>query len=176
MARQIRLVTGESGAVRRRLKEIQADINPQSRKMDRLRTGLKKAIVEDNTDKIYRLSTSMAGVDRFGRPLAPPAESTVKAYVRKGQVRQVLAPHGLSSRVIVNFFVAWQFLGSQWRAVIGWKGIPWLIYHLQGCAKGSNPRRPNWWLPKRDIGGISPKGMARIREVFQAAMRTVIKV
>jgi hypothetical protein len=175
MAREIRLVTRESGALRRRLKEIQSDIAPKSPKMDRLRTSLKKAIVEDNTDKIYRQATAMAGVDRFGKPLAKPAASTVKGYERKGQVRQVLAPHGLSSRVITKFRVRWQFIGTQWRAVIGWDGIPWLIYHLQGCAKGSNPRRPNWWLPQRDIGGISPKGMAAIRGVFAAARRTVVR-
>lgn len=176
MARPIRLETRASGALRRRLKEIEADIDPRSRKMDRLRTDTKKCIVEDNIDKVYRLSTAMAGVDRFGKPLAKPAESTVKGWERKGLIRQILAPHGLSSRVIVNFFVVWEFIGTQWRAVIGWKGIPWLIYHLQGCDKGSNSRRPNWWLPKRDIGGISPKGMAAIRGVFAAAIRTVIRV
>lgn len=150
-------------------------MDPRSRKMDRLRTDVKKAIVEDNTEKLYRLSSSMAGSDRFGKALAPPAESTVKGWTRKGLIRQILAPHGLSSRAIVCFFVTWQFIGSQWRAVIGWRGIPWMIYHLQGCAKGSNSRRPNWWLPKRDIGGISPKGMAKIRGVFAAVRRTIVR-
>lgn len=173
--REIKLVTRESGALRRRLKEITSDIAPRSAKMDRFRTTLKKAIVEDNTEKLYRLSTSMAGSDRRGQPLAKPAESTVKGWVCKGLIRQILTPHGLSSRAITCFFVSWEFIGTQWRAVIGWRGIPWMIYHLQGCRKGSNARRPNWSLPKRDIGGISPKGMAAVRAAFKAMARTVVR-
>jgi hypothetical protein len=172
---QIKLVTRESGALRRRLREVQADIDPRSRKFDRLRTEVKRAIVEDNTDKLYRSASAMTGVDRFGKALAQPATSTVKGWTRKGLVRQILAPHGLSSRTITNFRVSWQHTGKQWRAVIGWVGMPWLIYHLMGCAKGSNAKRPNWSLRRRDIGGIAPKGMAAIRGVFARFTRSVVK-
>lgn len=171
----IKLLTPESGALRRRLREISAAVDPRSRKVDRLRTEIKKRIVADNEDKLYRNSSEMAGVDRFGKPLAKPAKSTVKNYERHGLVRQVLAPHGLASRAITKFFVSWEFAGGAWRAVVGWKDIPWLIYHLQGCAKGSNPKRPNWSLPKRDIGGISPKGWVSLRAEFARFARNLAR-
>lgn len=182
MPRKIDLIRGrESGALRRRLKEIQADLDPRSAKMDRFRTKLKKVIVEDNEDKLTHYGgNAYAGVDRFGRDLKQPAESTLKG--RKGALYGfVLAPNGLASRTITCFRVKWEYSGKQWRAMIGWVGIPWLIYHLQGCRKGSKGvdkkgrDMANWSLPKRDIGGITPKGMVRVREAFVWLKGTIVK-
>jgi hypothetical protein len=134
--------------------------------MDRFRYEVSKIRKQDNEDMLYRPTSAMAGSDRRGRPLAPPAASTVAGYVRKGLIRQVLAPHGLGSRTITRFFTEWHLEGRVWRMVDGWRGIPWMIYHLQGCPRGSNPRRPNWSLPQRDIGGWSLRGLAQFRTAF----------
>ncbi len=161
------VITPESSALIRRLREIQDTMDPKSRRMGQLRTEIKQAVTQDNEDKLYRLSGGeMAGVDRYGKPLAAPAKSTVKGYIRKGLIRQVLAPHGLASRTIVNFRVAWVQEGNTWRMLAGWAGIPWMIFHLTGCPYGSKPSQPNWHLPQRDIGGTSPAGWVNIRKAF----------
>jgi hypothetical protein len=77
--------------------------------------------------------------------------------------------------MITQFYVQWQRLGNGWRMVDGWRGIPWVIYHLQGCRKGSNPKRPNWWLPQRDVGGWSLKGLAQARVAFKALAESVMR-
>jgi hypothetical protein len=162
----IKLVNRESGALRRRLQEIRSDVDPRSRKMDRLRGRIAAIRREDNINMLTHYgSGTYAGEDRFGRDLAPPAESTLRS--REGPLHGfVLAPHGLASRMITQFYTRWDFSGGHWRMTDGWKGIPWVIYHLQGCRKGSNPERPNWSLPKRDVGGPSLKCAAQWRREF----------
>jgi hypothetical protein len=151
------IITPESSAMVRRLKEIQDTMDPQSRRMGQLRTEIKAAVVQDNEDKLYRLSGGpMVGVDRYGKALAPPRPRTLKGWERKGLIRQILAPHGLASRTITNFRVAWRQQGNTWVMFAGWAGIPWMIFHLNGT-----PR-----MAQRDIGGTSPAGWVNIRKAF----------
>jgi hypothetical protein len=179
MARQIKLVNTESGALRRRLKEVADSIDPRAPRMDRFRTELKKIRVEDNINMLTHYgSSAYAGEDRFGRGLTPPAESTLRQRKSKygGPLFGfVLAPRGLGSRPITNFVVKWDLAGAVWRMTDGWKGIPWMIYHLQGCARGSNGRRPNWSLPKRDIGGPSKKCWVLWRDAFARLRDSIVR-
>jgi hypothetical protein len=140
--------------------------NASSARCSRLRFEISRAVVEDNEGKIYGPGGVYAGVDRFGRPLAPPAPSTLKGWARKGLVRQVLAPHGLSSRTIRNFRVRWIYGSVRWSLVAGWEGMDWLRYHLQGAPRGSKGGQPRWSLPRRDIGGITPAGWTAIRAIL----------
>lgn len=162
----------ESGALRRRLKEIRDAAHPQSRRVGQLRTEVKRAVEKDNVEKLLGYgSSALAGVDRYGKDLTTPADSTVKGW--RLRLGRVLAPEGLASRAITRFKVKWIFDGSQWRMVAGWVGIPWMIYHLKGARKGSKGidrlgrDMSNWHLPRRDIGGISPKGWVEVRAAFK---------
>jgi hypothetical protein len=133
-----------------------------------------KLATEDNTEMLLgRSSLAWAGEDRFGRDLAQPAQSTFRAW--RLRLGRVLAPEGLRSRTITNYRALWFFQSGNWRLITGWVGIPWMIYHLQRRPRGSRSRQPNWSLPKRDIGGISPKGMKPIRERFQRFMAAWVK-
>lgn len=160
-------VTGfESRALQKRLKEVRDAVDPRSSRMDRLRTDVKKIAIEDNTEKLLGYgSSAWAGVDRFGRDLAPPAQSTIDSW--RLRLGRVLAPEGLRSRTITQYRAQWVWDGGVWRLILGWMGIPWMIYHLEGRPKGSKKSQPNWSLPKRDIGGISPKGMNKVRARFE---------
>jgi hypothetical protein len=157
------------GALHRRLGEIRAAADPRSYPVKRLRAEITAAVVEDNTEKILGRGL-LEGVDRYGRPLAPMADSTFRN--RRRGFGPVLAPRGLLSRVITTFKVRWAFVGGQWRMSAGWVdflskgGYPIMLAHLDGCPKGSNARRPSWSLPKRDVGGISPKGWVKVQQAF----------
>lgn len=62
--------------------------------------------------------------------------------------------------MITGFRVRWRREGGIWVLVAGWanvlsrQGKPFMQYHLTGA--------PKVHLPKRDIGGITPKGWKRI--------------
>jgi hypothetical protein len=159
------VLTPESSAMIRRLKEVQETMDPKSRRMGQLRTEVKQAVVQDNEDKLYRPAGDMVGVDRYGKPLAGPRPSTLKGWVRKGLIRQILAPHGLGSRTITNFRVAWVAEGNTWRMIAGWAGIPWMIFHLTGTSR----------MAQRDIGGTSPAGWQNIRKAFDRFWASVRK-
>jgi hypothetical protein len=171
----VKLIVSESGAIKRRLQEIRNDLDPKSRRVAQLRTEIKRAVVADNEDKLYRSASGMAGVDRYGRPLAKPAKSTVEGWSRKGLIKQILAPHGLSSRTITHFFVDWKLNGDTWQMVSGWRGIKWLSFHLQGAPPGSKSRQPNWSLPQRDIGGVTPAGFVQVRAAFRRYAEAVMR-
>jgi hypothetical protein len=176
---KVTLFNAESGALRRRLKEVADAIDPRAPRMDRFRTELKKIRIADNTDMLtHRGTSAYAGEDRFGRPIADPAESTLRQRKSKygGPLFGfVLAPRGLGSRPITNFVVKWELSGRVWRMLDGWKGIPWMIYHLQGCAVGSNRKRPKWSLPKRDIGGPSKKCLVEYRAAFDRMWKSIFR-
>jgi hypothetical protein len=55
---KISLVNRESGALRRRLQEIRDAVKPDSRKMDRFRTTVKKIRVADNIDMLTHRGTT----------------------------------------------------------------------------------------------------------------------
>jgi hypothetical protein len=94
----------------------------------------------------------------------------------------VLVPRGLQSRFITHFYAKWAeasvgftVLVCGWSGIVNKKGQSFVQYHLTGCPKGSNPKRPNWSLPKRDVSGLSPKGMAAIRARFKQFAADVLK-
>lgn len=114
---------------------------------------------EDNTEKVLGHGQA-AGVDRFGRPLAPlGAWAYGSAFERRGW-GPVLAPHGLSSRVITTFKTAWATLGSQlifsagWQGFVSRRGFPIMQAHILG----------NRRLPARDVAGLSPAGQRKLND------------
>ena len=171
----ISTVWKQSGALTRRLKEISTAVDPRANRMDRFRTEIKKLAVEDNTEKLLGYGSALAGIDRFGKPLAPLGKWATGAAFRRRGNGPVLAPHGLASRSITRFKVAWQWTGSQYQMVAGWDGVKWMKYHLTGCPRGTNSKRPNWSLPRRDIGGISPKGWVKVRASFSRFVANLAK-
>lgn len=148
-----------SDALIRRFREL-STLN-DSRKMDRLRQDIKQIVIEDNVDKI--LGRGTVGVDRYGKPLARLRGGrplTAAEYRARGGTGPVLAPRGMGSRVITGFQVRWVREGDTWVLVAGWrnvnsrKGKPFMQYHLKGAPKAH--------LPRRDVGGVTPKGWKRI--------------
>jgi hypothetical protein len=163
----------ESKSLRKRLAEINAGLAPNSGRINALKGDLRLAIEEDNREKLLGYgSSALAGVDRYGKDLAPPADSTIRGWPNR--TGRVLAPRGLLSRTITRFRVNWVRQGEGWRLVAGWVGVPWMIYHLQGRPMGSHPRAPTWQLPKRDIGGITPKGFVKVRAAFAAFAKSLL--
>lgn len=114
---------------------------------------------KDNTDKV--LGHGMAGIDQFGRSLAPLGAWAYKpgAMERRGS-GPVLAPHGMASRVISTFHTQWATLGRQlvftagWQGFLSRRGFPIMRAHIMG----------GWRLPVRDVGGLSPEGRRRLAE------------
>jgi hypothetical protein len=157
-----------SPALVKRLDDIQAAAGPNSRSTNRVKGDIRQIVISDNTEKLLGRG-NLEGVDRHGRPLAPMAPSTYQ-NPRRG-LGPVLAPRGLLSRAITAFRATWQ--GGL--LVMGWVGIPWIAYHLTGCPKGSNARRPNWSLPQRDIAGTTPQGFARIKARHSQYAQDVLK-
>lgn len=148
-----------SDALVRRLKEIQDAARPGSRAVSAARKDIRQLIIDDNTDKFLR------GVDRYGKPMVRLAASTLK---RRDGSGPPLIPHGTSSRFITHFEANWVQSGgysqlqARYRDINDSKGRPFAQYHMTGCPIGSNPKRPNWSLPRRDPGGITPKGWYRV--------------
>jgi hypothetical protein len=163
--------TVASRALAARVREITRDLDPDSRKVGRLRTDIKQVVVLDNIDKLpHHGSTTFAGEDRFGHDLAPPATSTMAQWPENGR-GFVLAPRGLSSRTITRFKVVWT-RGSSWVLSAGWD-LPWMKYHLAGS--NHHPLHPNWRLPKRDVGGLGTKAWGPLRAVFARFAKSILK-
>lgn len=153
-----------SGALQRRLAELQAAARPGSRVQTQCRRDIRQIVVDDHTDMLLR------GVDRYGKPRAKLAESTLK---KKGRgPGPSLIPRGMASRFIANFEAAWVTasgvlqLVCRYRDIVSKQGRSFVQYHMTGCDPGSNPRRPNWSLPRRDTGGITPRGWAGVKARF----------
>jgi hypothetical protein len=151
-----------SSALLRRLDAINAAVKPNSRAANRVKGDIRKIVIEDNTEKLLGRG-NLEGVDRYGKPLAKMADSTFR-NPRRG-FGPVLVPRGLSSRFITNFVAVWEggVLVMRYVGIVNKQGRSFVQYHLTGCPKGSNAKRPNWSLPKRDVAGITPAGFAKIR-------------
>ena len=79
-----------------------------------------------------------------------------------------LAPRGASSRVITNLKTGYQRTTSAvweaygyWDEVVSTKGVPFLIAHFTGAEVGRDHRVK---LPRRDLRGVRPEGVALARE------------
>lgn len=151
----------QSPALVRRLREMQEAVQPNSRAANRVKGDIRKIVIEDNTEKLLGRG-NLEGVDRYGKPLTRMADSTFR-NPRRG-FGPVLAPRGLASRFITNFRATWQggILVMGWVDMLSKQGEPFAQYHLEGARRGSNSKRPNWSLPRRDIAGLSPKAWSKI--------------
>ena len=113
----------------------------------------------------------LAGLDRYGRPLAKLRSKRTGKYA--GASGPPLAPFGAASRVVTRFQAAarrtWTF---GWRITAGWRdvtsasGIPFLPFHNEGRGR----------LPVRAIFGISPSMYAGIRPAIAEFKARVAKV
>jgi hypothetical protein len=132
-----------SSALSRRLNELKEMARPGSRVVAAARAEIKKIVEADHREKLMR------GVDRYGRPLAPLAESTRAR--RKGN-GPILIPRGMASRLITGFRCEWVSVGTDQvlRAFV--VGAEWVRYHFTGTRK----------MLRRDVSGVSPKAWAAI--------------
>lgn len=159
---QTRVEWYNSGALRRRLVEVSASTKLDSRPMRRLKQDIGAALELDNEDKILNRS-----VDRFGRALARLSPRTL-ANPRRGY-GPPLAPRGASSRFITHFQVRWLSAENGWRCVAGWVnfvsnlGFPIPVAHLYGTRN----------IPKRDVGGVSPKGWSMLKSLFADFVKSI---
>jgi hypothetical protein len=151
-----------SSALQRRLAEIREAAGPNSRAANRVKGDLRQIVLTDNVEKLLGRGL-LEGVDRYGRPLARMADSTFRNPKRG--FGPVLAPRGLNSRFITHFRAEWLNgdLVMRYVNMVNSKGQPFAQYHLVGAPRGSKPGQPNWSLPRRDVGGITPEGWARIK-------------
>lgn len=139
-----------SAALQRRLKEMEALAKPGSRAVARARDDVGEIVKAGNREGL------LAGTDRYGRPFAPLAESTLKR--RRGSGPPLVPRHG-QSRPIRNFVVRFVPTSQGWTMIAGWTGMsaggkPWMQYHITG---GRN-------LPRRDPSGIRPRDWNKIRQ------------
>ncbi len=155
-----------SPALVRRLRDMHAAGKGDGLSAARVKGDVRLIVIEDNTEKLLGRGL-LEGVDRYGKPLAPMAESTFK-NPRRG-FGPVLVPRGLQSRFITHFRATWAktaegvgVLVMGWADVVSKQGKSFVEFHLAGCPRGSNAKRPNWSLPQRDVAGISPAGWAKI--------------
>jgi hypothetical protein len=161
----INVLWSESKSFRARLEQIKSVADPRGARVASLRGEVQRAVEKDNVEKLLGYgSSALAGIDRFDKDLAPPADRTIKSW--RLRLGRVLAPEGLASRAITTFRVQWLDESGQWRMIAGWLGIPWMIYHLHGAPKGSKAGQPNWSLPKRDIAGLSRAGRKEVAAAF----------
>jgi hypothetical protein len=144
-----------SDALIRRLQEIQDAGRPGSTAIQSTKKDIKRIIEDDHKGKMLR------GVDRYGKPRAPLAPGTLT--VKRGSGPSLI-PRGLNSRFVTNFETLWTEEGGyrqlvgHFRPILSKKGKEFAHYHLTGAVKAGT----NWVLPKRDVGGITPKGWYRI--------------
>lgn len=139
----VRVALKTSGLLGRRVRQIQLAAAPDSPAAQKLAVDMKR-IVETGYRRMI-----LASQDRFGRPLAPLAPSTLRNK-KRGPDPRPLIPHGMASRFIQN--VEWAFRDGVSRLVGVFNfttkdGRNFAQYHILGG--------PN--LPQRDIGGLDPR-------------------
>lgn len=140
----------------RRLADIQFNARPGSRAVNKCKGDFFKIVRDDHLDKMLR------GVDRYGRPRADLAASTLKSK-RRGPGPSLI-PRGARSRFITNFQLFWEtangldVLVGKFIDIVNKKGQSFAQYHLTGAKK----KGTKWVLPRRDVSGITPKGWAAI--------------
>jgi hypothetical protein len=123
--------------------------------MTLFRDDLRKTVVEDHYHML------LEGKDRYGQPRAPLAASTL-ANKKRGPGPSLI-PNYYRSRFIRNFEAEWlpgsggrMVLAARYRNVLSKQGKPFVQYHMTGTKR----------MPRRDTGGITPKGWARVKQLF----------
>ena len=164
-----------SGALVKKLRQIKEMSDMSGKGAAQVKGDIRKIVIEDNTEKLLGRG-NLEGVDRYGKPLAPMAKSTYQNPKRG--FGPVLAPRGLASRFITNFFARWEDSGqgfttlvSGWSGIVNRKGQGFVQFHLTGAKKAGT----NWVLPRRDVGGISPAGFSKINARFKKFASDVLK-
>lgn len=93
-----------------------------------------------------------------------------------------LAPRGQFSRVVANLQTTYGrtgpldmqwFAAGFWDEVLDRKGKPFLQYHFQGATGGG--RRRNVTLPRRDLRGVRPAGVAKAMKAMAAWARLLLR-
>lgn len=167
-----------SGAITRKLQAIRASADMSGRHANRVMGDIKRIALEDNVDKLLNRGL-LEGVDRHGKALARMADSTYRDP-RRG-FGPVLAPEGMNSRFIKNLQATWEnsrlgrVLVMRYVGIVDAKGRSFAQYHLEGCRPGSNAKRPNWSLPRRDVAGVTPKGLAAIQARTRQFLKDAMK-
>lgn len=163
-----------SKALQQRLDAIARAAGGNSKATARVKGDIRKIVIEDNTEKLLG-GGLLEGVDRYGRPLAPMAESTYRNPKRG--FGPVLVPRGLLSRFITNFRADW--IGGQlvmrYKDIVNKRGESFAQYLIRGAPKGSKPSQPNWSLPPREVDGITPRGWSEINVRTKGWGRDVVK-
>jgi hypothetical protein len=138
-----------------RLQAIQGNIDPKGPIFRRFRKDLARIAKAEYKDMLL-----VQGVDRYGQIRAPLAKATLK---RRGGKGPSLVPKKQQSRFWTNVEFDWRYdrtayyLFMRWRDILSKKGQPFAQFHLTGARKG------NWVLPRRDVGGVPPRGWPKLR-------------
>ncbi len=138
---------GATKALLRRLDDIRDRAKASGRSAMRVRTDIQIIVERDHEEMMFR------GVDRYGKPRAPLAESTLKKKPPRANPNSLI-PHGYASRFISRYETHWDgtVLVQQFVGIVDKRGRSFAQYHLEG-----GPR-----LPRRDVGGITPAGWSQI--------------
>ena len=150
-----------SNALIERCRQLQAVTKPGSRALGRAKEDFRLIVAEDHYHMMLR------GVDRYGKPRAPLAESTLKN--KKRGDGPSLIPKWWASRFAWNIQIRWieegglQYLVKRFVDIVNKKGQPFAMYHMTGARKPGT----NWVLPRRDVGGVTPAGFYQLKLRFQ---------
>lgn len=141
--------TTNPGAVHQRLALHLA----RSRDLSPLKASIVKVLYDANKDRAAR------GIDYLGRPFAPLAKRTLEDRRRKGlPAGPPLSRHGAQSRVVTGCEVFAYTDGNVLRVTKSWRGIPWMIEHING-----NPARN---LPQRDLLGWGTEEIGVVKKML----------
>ena len=105
---------------------------------------------------------------RYQAPIAiDAADANLTTAEYKKLSGPPLAPRGLNSRIIRNYATQAGFDGNNWWVeaalidIVNKKGNPFMQYHFEGSGR----------LPQRDMRGIRPEGMTKIRKLVALEIR-----
>lgn len=155
----------QSSAFARKLFVARAVADGTAASWPRLRDDLKVIVQTDHVDKMLR------GVDRYGKPRAPLAASTLRNK-RRGPGPS-LVPNFLASRYITTARATWNTAGGRstlrlwFEGFVSPKGFP----IPQAHEKGARSRN----LPARPVMGITPSGWAKINRRFNEFSQSVFE-
>lgn len=154
----------QSGAVGRFLERLDQSARPGSRVLTRFRGDMVKIVRDDFKDMLMR------NVDRYGKPRAAPARSTMEKKRRGGGAS--LIPQGVSrSKIFTHWDCSVSVVAGRTVLKAGWSGLPWIRAHLDGASKPGT----KWRLPRRDVGGMTPKGWRKLHDRFRQVPGELIR-
>jgi hypothetical protein len=144
----------DSPALLRRCAEIEARLRPGSKEIVKFREDLRLVVTEDHYHML------LENRDRYGQTRAPLAARTL-ADPKRGPGPSLI-PNYYRSRFLSHFEALWTTEGAlmiliaRYRDILSKKGKPFVQYHMTGT----------WKMPRRDTGGITPKGWAQVKKLF----------